>query len=168
MKLPPKWSIQDREAARKLAETGARALAGNDRNLQAAVEASEPDTVSLITAFKHSLGTPVKFNPSIICMAERVRDMPGIKRGKDYHFHMKQLLESSQLQISFPEDITTEKVGGRSFDVLHSEMKVQTVTVRQKCYASIVKGYALCLIVSYQTEEEEAELGDILTTATIK
>ena len=81
--LPPDWSIQDQETRQKLKELGGQMVAGDDENLKAAVKASELTTVNLFTAFKHPIGTPVEYNPSITSLAERVRHIPGIKTGKD-------------------------------------------------------------------------------------
>lgn len=121
VKLPAEWSVLDQEAQRLLVETGGKMAAGADKNLKAVIKASEMQTVYLFTAFKHPLGAPVTFNPGIMCLAERVRQMPGIKRGKDYLFHARKLLESGQIEYSFPSEISTESVGGQDFDVMHAE-----------------------------------------------
>jgi len=166
--VPSEWSVQDKESTQRIMDTGVKVVAGNDKNLKAVIKASEMQTVGLLAAFKHPLGTPVPFNPNIICMAERIRHMPGIKRGKDYHYHTKKLLSSSQVAVSFPKEISTEKLAGRDFDVLHTEITLTGVTVRQKHYAAIMKGYALLIAISFATEEEESALRDILSTATLK
>lgn len=164
--VPPEWSIQDQESYQRIMDTGGKALAGEDKNLKAVVKASQLQTVNLLLVFKHPVGTPVPFNPNIACVAERVRHMPGIKRGKDYLFHSRKLLESGQLSISFPRDIYTEELGGANFDVMYTEMELAGVAVQQKYYATVAKGYALILIVSFSTEEEEADLQSILESVT--
>ena len=82
-------------------------------------------------AFKHPVGAPVPSNPSIVCMAERVRDFPGIKRGKDYHYHARKLMESGQMKFEFSKEITTEKIGGVEF--VPSEAK--TCIPKDECAA---------------------------------
>ena len=114
--------------------------------------------------FKHLMGTPVSFNPNIGGVAEKVSHMPGIKRGKDYLFHARKLLESSQIKASFPEEIYTEEIGGYSFDVMSVETQMPGVLVKQKYYTVVLKGYALGFIISYSNGEEEATLKDILKT----
>lgn len=168
VKLPSEWSVLDQEAQQLLVEMGGKMAAGTDKNLKAVIKASEMQTVYLFTAFKHPLGAPVTFNPSIICLAERVRQMPGIKRGKDYLFHARKLLESGQIEYSFPSEISTESVGGQDFDVMHAEMLMRGKAVRQDYYAKIMKGYALAFIVSFTTDEEKSSLQDILRSVTIK
>ena len=166
--LPPEWSVQDQEARRKLQEAGGTMLAGDDKNLKAVVKASEMTTVNLLTVFKHPQGKPVPFNPNFICMAERVHHMPEIKNGEDYLFQSKKLLETSRIDVSFPGEITTESVGGREFGVMHVEIPMSDMTIRQKYYATIMKGYALTFIVSYSTDEEESSLQKILKKVTFK
>jgi hypothetical protein len=162
--LPPEWSIQNQKSQQQLMDVGEKTLAGENKNLKAVFKASQLKTVNLLAAFKHPIGTPVPFNPSIMCVAERIRHAPGIKRGKDYLFHSRKILESSQLSTSFPRDISTEELGGASFDVMYCEMELFGMTIRQKHYATVAKGYALGFIVSFTTEEEEASLQSILET----
>ena len=166
--LPPEWSIQDQEARQRMTELGGEMVAGDDKNLKAAVKASEMTTVNLFAAFKHPVGTPVPYNPNIMCLAERVRHIPGIKKGDDYLFHSKKFLESSQMQVSFPKEMSAEAIGGIQFGVMHVEMSMAGMTIRQKYYAAIIKGYALVFIVTFSTDEEESVLEDILRTTAFK
>ena len=167
--LPAEWSVQDREMRQKLTETGTKMLAGEDKGIEAVLKnASKLQTVNLLAAFKHPVGTPVSFNPSIVCVAERVRELPGIKRGKDYHFHAKKLMESGQMRFEFPKEMSTEKLGGVDFDVMHIAISFGTFTVQQKHYASIMKGYALIFVVSFTTADEESVLQNILEGVSFK
>src|SRR5436190_15500005 len=90
--IPSTWSVQDQRARQQLAEKGTKMLTGDDKGMKAMLKASELQTITLLAAFQHPVGTPVAFNPSITSVAERVRDLPGIKQGKDYLFHAKKLL----------------------------------------------------------------------------
>lgn len=166
--LPRDWSVLDQEARQRLMERGGTIISGDDKNLKAALKASEMTTVNLFAAFKHPVGSPVSSNPSIMCVAELVREIPGIKKGADYLFHAKRVLESGPLQVTFPKEISTESIGGQEFDVMHMEMPYAGRTIQQKYYAAIMKGYALAFIVSFTTDEEEAALENILKTAAFK
>jgi hypothetical protein len=132
------------------------------------LKASQLQTVNLLTVMKYPLGSPVTYNPGIICVAERVSHMPGIKRGKDYLFHTRKFLESGQMSVSFPREISTEKLGDTEFDVLYVELSVAGIKVQQKYYTIIMKGYALGLIESYTNAEEESSLDNILHSITFK
>ncbi|HWQ91503.1 MAG TPA: hypothetical protein VN673_07510 [Clostridia bacterium] len=107
----------------RVVATGLKRFAGDDKNLKAAFKASEQQTVYLLMAFQHPVGSPVAYNPSIMCLAERVRDLPGIVRGKDYHFHTKKLMESGQMHFAFSKDISSVKLHGIDFDVMDASIK---------------------------------------------
>jgi hypothetical protein len=160
--VPSEWSIQDQESQKQMMDTAKKLISGEDKNLEKTIKASEWQVVNLLALFKHPRGTPVPFNPSFICIAERVSHLPGIKEGKDYLFHSKTLLESGQLDISFPRDISSEKLSGTSFDVMYVNTTLAGITIQQKMYATVTKGYALIFTISFITEEEKASLQGIL------
>jgi hypothetical protein len=166
--LPPEWSIQDREAQQRIMDLGSEIVAGDDQNLKAALKASELTTVNLFAAFQYPVGTPVAFNPGIMCLAEKVSHTPGVERGRDYLLHTRMLFKRSKMEVYFPEEISTETVGNHQFDVMHTEIAVNDMWVRQKYYATIIKGYALVFIGSFTTDLEQAAMDKILKTVTIK
>jgi hypothetical protein len=162
--VPANWSIQDQEARERLMKVGAEAVSGEDKNLKAVMKASEMQSVNLFGAFEKPLGAPVTSNPSIMGIAEQVRQLPGIQRGKDYHFQVRKTLEASQMQVKFPKEGYSERLGNVEFDVLEQELSVRGLTIRQKYYTIIKKGYALSFIVSFTTSEEETVLRKALET----
>lgn len=166
--IPAEWSIQDRESFQRITKTGTEMIAGEDKNLKAMIKASELQTVKLFAAFKHPFGTPVSFNPSIACLAERISHAPGIKRGKDYLFHARKVFESGQMDVSFPGDISTEKLGAIDFDIMHIQWALHGTTVQQEYYATVMKGYALVFIVSFTTVEQKAALDKALNSIVFK
>ncbi len=160
--IPPGWSIQDQETRQQVVQAGTNALAGDDANLKAALKAAEQQTVHLLMAFEHPIGSPVEFNPGIMCIAERVRDLPGITRGRDYHFHMKNVINAGQMNVQFEEETSTRTLGGIEFDTLRTSMQVGPATARQTYYTTIMHGYALVLVASFKTAEQESMLDGVL------
>ena len=114
--------------------------------------------------FRHPLGAAVDFNPSFVCVAEKVSQLPGIKRGSDYLFHARKLIEMGQLKYTFDDDMHSEKIGGVEFDLLNAHLDLKNVALTQKYFASIRKGYALCFVLSSHTDEAAKELRGILQT----
>lgn len=164
IELPKDWNVQDQKTQQRLMKRGIKAMAGDDDNLKAVIEASELKTVNLFAVFQHPIGSPVEFNPSVMSVAESVAEWPGIKRGKDYLFQARKMLEAGQMQIEFPRECYSVQLGGVEFDVMEIEMTVLGKIVKQKYYSMIRKGYALGFIISFTNEEEEALLQKILTT----
>ncbi len=165
LEVPSGWTVQDQEAQKRIMELGGDIVAGEDKNLSAVIKASKLQTVNLLSVAKHPIGAPVDYNPSMMCIAEKVSHAAGIKRGSDYHFHSKKLLQSGQLKVSFPEGIYPEQIDGIGFDVMTVQISFGGVTVMQKQYVTIMKGYALLMVISYVTPEEEAELVETLRSA---
>lgn len=160
--VPDGWVVQGKEAVDEIKSTGAEIVAGDDNNLSAIIEASAKQSVDLLTTFKHPVGAPVEFNPNFASIAEKVGHMPGIKRGEDYLFHSKKLLQSSQLDISFPREVYSEQIDGVEFDILTTEIHFAGQVITQKQYVTIRKGFALGLVLSFTTAEQEAELAGML------
>jgi hypothetical protein len=163
--LPDNWSIQSAESNKEMTEMGTKMVARENKNLEKSLNATnERQSLFLFSAFEYLLGTPVAYNANISCVAERVSQMPGIKRGSDYLFHARKLLEMSQMEVSFGEEITTENLGGIEFDVMSVGLSFGEMVVKQKYFVTLIKGYALSFIVSYVTGEGESSLQSILET----
>lgn len=161
--LPKEWYALDDESRKALMQKGRKMIAGQDKNLEAVLDASELNTVNLLVVYKYPPGTPVPYNPSLVCVAEKVGHLPGIKNGSDYLYHARKLMERSQLKYDFAENIHSEKIGGVSFDVQDTEVSTGAFRIQQKYYAAIMKGYAFGLVLSSSTEEEQEALKQILT-----
>lgn len=155
--LPKAWSIQDQQTTKYFREM-ADALTGENKHM----------TVELFAVFKFMLGSPVDSNPNISCIAENLNFYPGVKTGSDYLFHLKRekraLYSAARLEYVFPKEIYTENLDGNDFDVLETELDLGVIKVKQLYYAGIVKGYAIGMALSYQTEAEKSELLDVIKT----
>ena len=129
VKLPNDWHAWDDDTSKEMKQATKEMIAGQDKNLQAALDASELTTVNLFRVNKYPLGSPVPFNPNLGCIAEKVSHLPGIKKGSDYLYQTKKLMEMSQLKYVFTKDIYSEKIGGIDFDVQDVELNFGTLKV---------------------------------------
>ncbi len=163
MPLPKEWTVISPEQNKMLMDKGKKVIAGDDKSMQAALDDSVQTTINMITLFKHPLGSPVAFNPSIGIVAEKVSQLPGIKRGKDYLFHVTKLLQASKLNYDISDEIKTVKLGKMDFDVQEMKLSVRNLDIKQKYYSAIVKGYALGIVVSSTTPEDEKLIDEILS-----
>ncbi len=165
LKLPEDWSIQSEETSKEIMETGKEVVAGDNKNLQKALDKADEQSLFFFAAYKYPVGTPGKYNPNIIGMAEKISAVPDIKSGADYLFHARRLLEMSQMEVSFGKKITKEDIGGVEFDAMYVSLSFGRILIKQKYYAAIMKGYAVSFIISYIDEEGELSLENILATA---
>jgi hypothetical protein len=166
--LPADWTVQDQKEQQQLVKDGGQMLYGDDKNKQAVLRAAQLQTVHLFAVFKYPLGSPVPFNPSIISMAENVQELPGIKRGNDYLYHVKKNLDAGQIEVTYPADNYSTNLAGVDFDVMQTQMTMNGITISQKYYVTIMKGYALTFIITYNTDSAEASLQKIMGAVAFK
>jgi hypothetical protein len=162
IEVPKNWFVQSEAAQKQLIETGSNLISSEDENLKRVLKEVEKQTVSMFSFFKFEPGAPVPFNPSIISVAERMSHMPGVKRGSDYHYHAKKLLELAPADYEFPNEIYTKVISGVSFDVMPTKVTVSNRIVYQEYYAARVNDYVLALILSYSSDSELDELSNII------
>lgn len=160
--VPNHWFVMDDKSRIELMKQGSKIVSGDNKNLQAVMEAADLQTVNLLTAYETPPGSAVDSNPSIMVIAEKIGHMPGIKRGSDYHFHTKKLMGQSALSVSFPSDVYEEKLDGITFDVLELEISMPNGSNYQDQYCTIMKDYAFMVIITYQNDEGKDQLMALL------
>jgi len=160
--IPESWYVLDDESRIEFMRQGNKLIAGKDENLNAVLEAVELQNLNLLTASEYPPGAPVSSNSNLVLMAEKVKHLPGIVRGRDYHFHTKKLLQSSAVQMEYPNEIYEQIIDGVAFDVLDIEIKIGNQMIRQKQYVTIMNGYALAFGMTYLDAEGLKKLEDII------
>ncbi len=168
LNIPATWNIQDSEQKKAMMEQGGKLMAGSDKTLQAVYDASALNSVVLLSAFKHPVGAAVDSNPNVTMIAEKITHAPGIKRGSDYLFHARKAMESGQVSMSVRKDVYEKKAGDALFAVMDVDLKVGKKTVKQMYYATVLKGYALSIIITYTSPGELKELDAVLSTLKLK
>ena len=166
--VPEGWHTQDRQAIEEMNEFGSAAIAGDNETLKAGLEASEKNTLTLLSIFEHPVGAPVDFNPNINIVVEKVSQFPGIKTNDDYMFHSKKLLEQAAIPYTFPKANYDEKIGGLTFRVLECKADMQGISLSQGFYATRIKDYMLLIVVSYTDDAQAQSLNDVLADITFE
>ncbi|MBA3036197.1 MAG: hypothetical protein FP814_06850 [Desulfobacterium sp.] len=161
--IPEAWYVMDDETRFEFMKKSGKIIAGKDKNLNAALEAADLDSLNLLFASEQPPGSSTNSNPNLILMAEKVKHLPGIVRGKDYHFHTKKMLEASAVKVSYPKEIYEEQIDGINFDVLEIQIDMGTNTIRQKQYATIMNGYALLFGLTYTDDNGLQKLDGIIS-----
>jgi hypothetical protein len=127
--------------------------------MRATLKASEVNTANLLSVSQYERGSAVEYNPSIVLIAENIKNSPGIKNGKDYLFHARKLLEQSQLQYNYlDKEFEKEVVNGMDFYQLNAEINYGDLTIKQVYYSTILKGFSFNVIISFTTEEQKSDL----------
>ena len=167
LSLPDSWEVLDLESRMEMMKQGGKIVAGNNKNLKAAIDAADLKSLNLLTAYEYPPGSAVSSNPGIMLIAEKIKHAPGIRRGSDYHFQAKKLMKLSRMQVSYPEEIYETIIDGVSFDVMVTEITLGPgVVLWQRQYAAIMNDYALLVALTYQDEYGLGQLEEIVETIT--
>jgi hypothetical protein len=169
LSIPDSWHVLDPESRLEIMKRGGEIVAGENKRLKAAIKAADLQSINLLTAYEHPPGAAVTTNPGIMLIAEKVMHAPGIKRGSDYHYHAKKLMKLSQMKVSYPKEIYEKTIDGVTFDIMETEITIGPgVVIRQRQYATIMKGYALMMALTYQDESGLNQLENIVNTLTFE
>jgi hypothetical protein len=167
LSIPESWYNLNLEQRIEIMRKGGQIIAGDDKNLKAAIKASDLKSLNLLTAYAYPPGTPTTTNPGYMIIAEKIKQLPGIKRGKDYHYHTRKMIELSPVKATFGEDIYEVMIDGVSFDVMEIEIDVGNIKIMQNQYATTMKEYALVFVFIYQNDEGLYQLEEILQTISL-
>jgi hypothetical protein len=167
MNLPQDWVILTREQADELTKAGQEMVAGDDENLQAVMKASEINTANLLAVYQYELGSPVDFNPNFMIVAENIKNAPGIKKGSDYLFQSKRILEQGQFKYDYlSPDFEQENINGTEFYTMIAKLNYMGLEIEQVYYSTVLKGFSFNVIISYISEEQKDVLLAALNTMT--
>lgn len=162
------WNVQSHEELNRLVDLGAEVATGDDELLKASVEASKVNTAYLFSVFRDELGSSVEFNPSVMSIAENVSKYKSFKTGKDYLKQARTMIERSQLQTEMVGDFEKVNLGTKPFYSMTLKGEQMGVTYTQEYFATIEKGFSLSFIVTYQTDEDRAQMIEVLESIEFK
>lgn len=159
---PQGWYAQSPKETIALQQRGTAALAGDNENMQALIEASLDSTVPLFGFFEVAPGTPDRLNPNVLGMAENLTAFPGVQSGCDYLQNVRSLLKQGKVAYSFSEGCDVVTQGGRELGRITGRVKLGEVSVTQHYYATIQRPYALAFVQTFFSETDEASTGSVI------
>ncbi len=169
IKLPVDWVVQSREQTENLANAGKKLLAGDDENMKAVIKASEVNTANLLAVFQYQLGSAVAYNPNIMIVAENVKNYPGIKKGSDYLFQARRLLQQGNFKYDYlSEEFDNEKINTTDFYKMEAHLNYMGLEIKQIYYSTVLMGFSFNVIVSYVSDEQKKMLLESLNSMSFK
>jgi hypothetical protein len=159
MTLPENWIVQSKEQLANIVKTGQNMMAGDDENLKVIIKASEVNTANLLAVSQFPKGAAVEYNPSIMIVAENVKNAPGIITGSDYLFHARRLIMQSQFKYDFvDEQFEKEIISGIDFYLMNTGVKYLGLDIKQVYYAAIIKGFSFNIIITFNNDNQKDEI----------
>ena len=78
-------------------------------------------------------------------------------------------MKFSRMKVSYPKEIYEKTIDRVTFDIMETEITMGPgVVIRQRQYATIIKGYALMMALTYQDESGLHQLEKIVDTLTFE
>ena len=161
--IPSTWIVQNKTQIDYVLSKSKDVLDFDNELMNKAVEKLDVNSMTLLMVYKYEIGAPVKYNPSIIILAESMLMQPGIKTGDDYLYHVSSGLKQSNLNYECNPSENKFTYDDFTFSVLDCSI-IQTI-VYQKYYSSVIKRYAFSFIITFSDDEERDELINIINTA---
>ena len=160
---PEGWYVAPSDMMEKMMSAGRELTTSNmDAGTKAAVQGSVQRTASIFTFAEHEPGSMVEYTVAVMGVTEDISIMPGIKRGSDYFFHARKMMEQSAVPTKIAPDYSTRRIGGQEFDRMDVEMGDPGMTVTQRYFAARHGDLIFAIIQSYRTPEELAVLDKVL------
>lgn len=165
VEVPENWIIQNEEQLIELKKIGVDLVVGENEKLKNLLNNTN-GVYNLLTVFQYEVGSPIDdFNTNFALIAEDVSYAPGIKTGSDYLFHAKKLLLQTSLNIVQIDDAASKiEIGGIEFYKMHIEISMFDNMIKQDYYSTIMKGYSLGIIVSYQDDYQKQLVDKIINS----
>lgn len=164
----PEWSVQSQEQIDKLTEIGEDIIYGEDKQMKRIINSSKVNISTLLTIYQYELGSAVDYNPSFMVIAENTKLYTGVKTGKDYLFHAKNMLIQTAVGYSFKKDVYERKIGNVQFHVLEGKVEMLGKKISQDYMATVKNGFSLLFITTYTNKEEKEELYKIIEKITME
>lgn len=163
--IPDNWVVQSQEQTENLMKMGGNMVAGDDKNLEALIKASEITTATLLSVFQYEVGSPVDYNPGFILIAENISYAPGISTGSDYLTQAKKIMGQSQMQFDYiDDDFAKEIINGQEFYTMNCTMNYLGVNINQRYYSTIIDGFSLSAVISFTNKKQEKELTKMMNS----
>lgn len=154
--LPANWVVQSKEQTESILDKGKKLLAGDDKKMSAIIKASEINSANLIAVFQYKLGSAVKYNPSIMIIAENIKNSPGIKNGSDYLFHTRRIMEQGQFKYDFlSKNFRKENIHDIDFYKMDARLTYMGIDIKQVYYSTVLKEFSFNVVISYITDVQK-------------
>lgn len=164
---PANWYAQSVKEMIMSQQQGGKALAGEDQNMQAMLDAAAKSSLPLFGFYEYPPGTPGKLNPNVLSIAENIQMFPGIKDPCDYIHAVQNILKQGQLKYSFDSDCQHKTIGGQDSGYLDASLTLGKLKIYQRYHAVLKDGYAISFIQTYTDDVSLKKVNRVIDTIKI-
>ena len=122
--------------------------------------------LAYVSRYEHNTSLEKNYNFSAIAQSIKESELK-VDKNMDYIETMVKQIADKKLNMTVvkKEDV---KINSVDFAMMETEAKFETVTLKQRIYCTIQKGYVLSFTISYLDDDQLGELEAIVNTIAIK
>jgi hypothetical protein len=154
---PEGWYQLSTNESDSMYDLGSTIVSGDDANMKALTQAAKARARNLFSYFRHPLGAPVDFNPSVTVAIENLAMAPGVKDGVDYFFHMRKMLLSTSLDVRVVKEPEIYTLDGQTFHRAELEMTMMGNLLHQAIYLAR-HGEDMVIVIQHWMTEEDRQM----------
>lgn len=153
IELPQTWFVLDEDENKNLIQSGGK----NKKST------SDITTEVLLTTMQYEMGkSDTAFNANLIILTENLKGNDRIRTATDYLMFTRKSLENQAEKREFPDKtIKTQKLDNIDFAEMNVVIHDAEISYKQKYLTSIINGFALTLIQTYQYPSQQAQLEQV-------
>lgn len=162
LKLPfdSDWKVQNEAQMTNMADSGIEALSGDDKHMKKVLDASSINVAQLFMIFKYEPRTNTVFNPSLLINVENLSQFPNVKTVDDYLVQAKKLMAQTNMNIEYKKEDYDVTLGNHKFVCM--EIFNRDYTINQDYYVTLLNGFAVGIISSYENDADKMALKAML------
>jgi len=159
---PEGWYAQSARETILSQHKGKRILAAGDKEMEVVIEKSIETTLPLFGFFEFRHGSQDSLNPSVLAVAQNMKNFPSAKTACDYLEHVKTVLSKGQIPYIFENNCKKTTQGGKELSMLNAYAKVGNNYVYQRYYATLQGKHAISIIETFFDDATEAKVEQVL------
>ena len=156
--FPEDWDIMERDEMESAMNLTGEVMADGAGMSDSQMDASMNNTVGLFMVTKGGYNVMDGADQAITCLAERVKNHPDAKTGKDYNETIMEMYRQMNMPVTWSSD-RDDTIGGVTFNVRPMSFNTPKGKVLMELYAAKIDDYMLVISVnaSSQTKLDEAK-----------
>ena len=162
--VPSGWIIQSKEQADSIFNKEYKIIEEKNKEVAAHVRENLDKTATLLAVYKYRADSAIiGYNPYFFITAEKINPLSGIKDGIDYLNDVKDQMKQARIGYYVNSDHSKRNIGSKEFDVLRFTKAIGEQMDVQRVYnVRVENGYALNIMISHASTEQEEELMNVL------
>jgi hypothetical protein len=165
--IPHQWRVQNEDQLKALTDSSSSIIAQSNPDTRLA-DPDQDNIIQLLTVVGNPANDSTTFNPSFVLLAEKLPEKASDMDEKVYLMLTIQQLKKTGLYQGIDSRAKKVTVGGKEFFSISATTAWGETVVEQDFYVRNTRGYALVMITSYASAQQQDNLFGMLASVKLK